>query len=219
MCWNQDVSINTFGFACLALLFIYITNKYTKYKTKTFDNPLVYLFLFAVASMQLIEFFLWRNLNDKTINKNLSTMAAFLIIIQQLVLMFMIKNINIRYILLLVYALFVIFVGFSQKANNFITFNTFVGNNGHLSWEWMNHKKNETSYLFIWLLFYLLPLLLVKNNLLTLFVMLSMIITLAGYYKYNTFGTMWCWSSNFFLLYFIVDIILIKPYLEYNGAC
>jgi hypothetical protein len=57
MCWNQDISINTFLFACLSLLFIFLTNKFTKYKTKTFDNPLVYLFFLVVASMQLIEFF------------------------------------------------------------------------------------------------------------------------------------------------------------------
>ena len=35
--------------------------------------------------------------------------------------------------------------------------------------------------------------------------------------KYNTFGTMWCWSFNLFLLYFIVDILIIQPF-EY-GLC
>ena len=220
MCWNQDVSINTFGFACLALLFIYITNTYTKYKTKTFNNPLVYLFFFSVASMQLIEFFLWRNLNDNAINNTLSIAASTLIIIQQLILMLMIKNMNIRYILLLVYALLLISVFLYKNANHIpIKFNTFVGINGHLSWEWMNWKKNKPSLLWLGLIFYVLPLLFVKNNILTLFVMLSMIITLIGYYKYNTFGTMWCWSSNLFLLYFMFDIILIKPYYEYNEMC
>jgi len=61
MCWNQDISINTFIFACLSLLFIFFTNTFTKYKTPTFDNPIVYLFLLSVAAMQLIEYFLWRN--------------------------------------------------------------------------------------------------------------------------------------------------------------
>ena len=219
MCWNQDVSINTFVFACLALIFIYLTNKYTKYKTETFENPLVYLFFFSVASMQLIEFFLWRNLNDKTINKNLSMAAAALIIVQQIILMLMIKNINVRYILLLIYTVLTISIFLYKITHDPLIFNTFIGSNGHLSWEWMNWTKNEPSLLFIALIFYVLPLLLVKNNILTLFVMLSMLISLTGYYKYNTFGTMWCWSSNFFLLYFIFDIILIKPYCEYKGVC
>lgn len=42
MCWNADISINTFTFGLFALLFIYIANTYSKYKTKTFENPLVY---------------------------------------------------------------------------------------------------------------------------------------------------------------------------------
>jgi hypothetical protein len=57
MCWNQDISINTFLFVCLTLLFIFITNTFTKYKTPFFNNPLMYLLLLLGASMQLIEFF------------------------------------------------------------------------------------------------------------------------------------------------------------------
>ena len=69
MCWNPDISINTFLFSCLTLLFIYITNTYTKYKTPLFDNPIFYLLFLAVVSIQLIEFFLWRNLKNKFINE------------------------------------------------------------------------------------------------------------------------------------------------------
>lgn len=27
MCWNEDISINTFMFSCLALLFIFVSNR------------------------------------------------------------------------------------------------------------------------------------------------------------------------------------------------
>ena len=38
MCWNPDISINTFLLGALTLVFVYYTNTYTKYKTPTFDN-------------------------------------------------------------------------------------------------------------------------------------------------------------------------------------
>jgi hypothetical protein len=106
MCWNPSISLNTFIFACLALLFIFYANTYTKYKTHTFDNPLVYLFLFEVAIMQLVEFYLWRNLKNKSINKNLSIIASFIILFQQLTLILMIPNLSIRYSMGLLYLVF-----------------------------------------------------------------------------------------------------------------
>jgi len=51
MCWNADISLNTFIFGLFSMIFIFITNTYTKYKTQTFNNPLMYLFLGVVISM------------------------------------------------------------------------------------------------------------------------------------------------------------------------
>ena len=68
MCWNPDISLNTFLFGVFALLFIFLSNTFSKYKLKEFTNPLVYLFLFQIVVMQLIEFFIWKNL--KTLIKS-----------------------------------------------------------------------------------------------------------------------------------------------------
>jgi hypothetical protein len=46
-----------------------------------------------------------------------------------------------------------------------------------------------------------------------------MIVSFFFYFKDGTFGSMWCWVINLFLLYFIVHILLIQPFLEYNGLC
>ena len=81
MCWNADISINTFLFAIFALVFIFLANTYTKYKQETFKNPLVYLLLLEVASIQLIEFFLWKNLKNKKMNEFLTSLALYIIII------------------------------------------------------------------------------------------------------------------------------------------
>jgi len=219
MCWNQDISINTFLFACLALLFIFFTNTFTKYKTKTFDNPLVYLFLLEGVIMQLIEFFLWRNLKNKSMNELLSKIASFFVFIQPVTMMLIISNISIKWTLIFLYFIFFIFYFGYREIYNPIIFHTSIGTNGHLSWEWMNYKGFENIFLFIYLLFFVISLLFIKNTLLCLFVLLSLIISLFLYYKYNTFSSMWCWYINLFLLYFIIDILIIKPFYEYNGLC
>jgi len=219
MCWNQDISINTFLFASLALIFIYITNNYSKYKSKTFDNPLVYLFFFEVAFMQLIEFFLWRNLKNHSINEFLSKIGSFLITIQPVTIMLMIPNINYMYSLIVSYIVFVLAYFEYRRIYNPFKFHTFIGNNGHLSWEWMNLNGKENIFLIIYLIFYLLSLLLINNVLLSGFVIIALIISLINHYKYKTFATMWCWYTNLFFLYFIFDILIIKPFYEYNNLC
>ena len=82
MCWNQEVSLNTFLFSMFVLLLIIYNNKYTQYKIKELDNIWMYLFLASFIFMQLIEFFIWRNINNKFYNHLFSTMAVILLIIQ-----------------------------------------------------------------------------------------------------------------------------------------
>ena len=220
MCWNQDISINTFVFACFSLLFIFIANSYSKYKLHAFDNPLVYLFLFEVAIMQLIEYFLWGNLKNNKMNELLSKIASFVVTIQPPTIMLMIQNTQIKNILLLIYIVFLIFY-FEFKRNYYpIHFHTYIGKNGHLQWDWLNSSGYDNKILlFISLLFYVIPLLFINNTEITLMVLLSLFISIFFYFKDNTFTSMWCWLTNLFLLYFIVSILIIKPFYEYNGLC
>jgi hypothetical protein len=211
--------MNTFIFSILTLLFIFITNTYSKYKTKTFDNPLVYLFIFEVALIQLIEFFLWKNLKNNKINNLLSRLACIIVMLQPYTLMLMIKRINIKYFLLSLYSLFLILIYINTSLHRKNSFHTSIGINGHLSWEWMNYKEYEKIIVIIFILFYIFSSLFINNSLLFLFILVSMIISFIQYFNYNTFGSMWCWLSNMFLLYFIINIILLQPYKEYNNLC
>lgn len=219
MCWNPDISLNTFFFAILALLFIFLSNTLSKYKSETFENPLVYLFLLEVASMQLVEFFLWRNLKNKPLNEQLSKLVSLVVSIQPPTLMLMIPDSTLKYGSLLLYGIFLLVYFEYRRLTNPIHFTTTIGSNGHLIWTCLNIKGYEHLFLFVFLLFYSIPLLLINNTLLTLFILFSMVVSLFFYSKYKTFGTMWCWIANLFLLYFIIDILLIKPFYEYNGLC
>ena len=220
MCWNKDISINTFIFSCLALFFIYFTNTFTRYKTPFFNNPIAYLFLLSVVSVQLIEYFLWKNLKNNNINNYLSKLTRICVMLQQIFIMLMIPSLTIRYTFLFLYSIFVmILITYYHYKNGPSPFYTKIGKNGHLSREWINYKGYEQIWFFIFLLFYIVPVLIVNNTLLTIFVLPLMFLSLFFYYRDNTFGTMWCWLSNLFLLYFIFNILIIQPYYEYNGLC
>ena len=219
MCYNSDVSINTFVFGCLALMFIFFANTFSRYKSKTFENPIVYLFFFEVASMQLVEYFLWRNLKNKYMNSVLSKLASVLTVAQMGTIMLMIPGLYTKFAAFGSLLLFFILYFEYRRLYNPLIFHTSVGENGHLSWEWLNFKGNENLFLFIFLLFYIVPALMINNAKLVALIIFTIGVSLIFYFRYNTFGTMWCWISNLTLLYFICDIILVQPYYEYNGLC
>ena len=149
MCWNADISINTFLFMCLGLLFVFITNTFTKYKSHTFDNPLVYVLLLNVAGVQLAEFFLWRNLKNNSLNETFSRVIANLIAIQPATLMLMIPNPSLRYGLLFSYIVYIVGYVLYKSFYKPVKFYTSVGENGHLNWEWANYKNYEDFFVFL----------------------------------------------------------------------
>ena len=219
MCWNPDISLNTFFFAILVLLFVFLSNTFTKYKSETFHNPLVYLYLLEISFIQLIEFFLWRNLENKQVNEQLSKLLSLVISIQPPTLMLMMPNSIWKYTLLASYGVIMMFYVVYRQLTNLVHVTTTVGSNGHLIWAGFNIKGYDNPLLFGFLLFYSIPLFFINNPLLVLFVLVSMLTTLFFYSKHKTFSTMWCWTANIFLLYFVVDILLVKPFYEYNGLC
>ncbi len=68
MCWNATVSLNTFLFSFFAVNFAYFNNVINIYE---------YLFINSFISMQLIEYFTWKNLNNKNLNRLLSQLGFF----------------------------------------------------------------------------------------------------------------------------------------------
>ena len=219
MCWNSDISINTFIFSCLTLLFIFITNTYTKYKTPLFNNKLAYLLIFVVVSIQLIEFFLWRNIKNKKINNYLSIIGMAIIYAQILILILMIPDLNNRYLLLTIFIITSIIYFFTYTIKNYSKIYTDIGKNGHLDWNWSKYNGYENIWIFIWLLFYIIPCFLIKDFILSFFILATLVFSLFFYLKSNTFGTMWCWSFNIISIYFILNILMIQPFLEYNALC
>jgi len=65
MCWNENVSLNTFIFGTATLVFIWYNNTYTQYKLLDFKNIFLYFVIFSYTSMQLVEYFLWKSIRNK----------------------------------------------------------------------------------------------------------------------------------------------------------
>ncbi len=221
MCWNQFISINTYAFGIFILLLIYLNNRYSIYKIHEFNNPFVYFFFISVITMQLFEFILWRNLDNKFINQTVSKLAALLLIIQPVAALFMLKNINLRNKFLLIYCIpafgFYIYKILTKK------FNTTVSSNGHLKWNWATLSNDYKLFSFLGILIYLFfiyyPIIQNKLYFTAILTFIFFIISYYNYYKEGTAGSMWCWSVNILMLYYLFKLLFYLPYKELISKC
>jgi hypothetical protein len=187
MCWNQSVSLNTFLLGLFAVSLGLYNNVI---------DPLDALGAMSFISMQLVEYFAWRNLGNKEVIALLSKVALGLILVQPLLVHAGRVKTN---IIPLAYIVGVFLFFTSHKT----TFSMHKAANGHLSWSWL-----PTSPLFIvsWLLFFLLPFLYAKEYLFFVVTSMTALISLYTYYKENTWGSVWCWIANIYSAYLLVKV-------------
>ena len=216
MCWNQYVSINTFLFGIFVLILIAVNNKHSPYKVKEFDSIFVYLFFVSFISMQLIEFFIWRNLKNKTMNKLFSILGAFLLLIQPVLSLRMIKNNTLMWKMVVTYSIpsFAYFF-YLLKYHNFYTN---VSNSGHLKWHW-SIPNNKISFVFIFYLYFLMYSIFVnKYYLLMTYVLLLLLLSYYLYVNDDTVNSIWCWAVNSLMLYYAFKLLIWLPFKE-HGFC
>jgi len=213
MCWNQHVSLNTFLFSIFVLLLIIYNNTFTQYKIKHLNNPWMYLFFASFIFMQLIEFFIWRNIDDKFYNNIFSTMAALLIVLQPVASLMLLSNVPLRNALLMIY-IATAAPYFIYKISTKTMYST-VSKKGHLIWSFFNN----TLLTFGWWLFFLLFSLFYERKWSGfLFGFLSMCIFYYNYAKERTFGSIWCWVINSIMIYYAAYLLIYLPFCE-NGIC
>ncbi len=213
MCWNQYVSINTFVFGIFGLLLIFFNNKYSNYKIDFFKNPYAYLFMLSFIFMQLFEFILWRNLDNKFINKIVSILGVLLLSIQPIASLLLLNNIQLRNKLLLAYSVpAFIFVIYNILTTNI---HTVLSPSGHLAWNWVFYK-NITIEIFV-KLFYLIFLffsLIYNKHYKSILLLLLYLVFSIFFRKDGSEGSIWCLSINATVLYFLLQILIVMPYNE-----
>jgi len=201
MCWNADVSLNTFLFSLFGISFAYFNNVIGGFE---------FLYFISFISMQLLEYFTWKNLNDRHLNNLLSKIGAFLIFIQipLFILSYNKVDNNLKYSLIGLYLVFV----FLTILYFPIDFSMNRAPNGHLAWNWLDFP---TFIIFTWVSFILG--LILYQKLYAEFIIYSVIIVSIyyTYYKTNTWGSLWCWIANILALKLIVQVFL----KNYSSNC
>lgn len=211
MCWNKDVSLNTFVFSSFVMLLIIYNNVYTPYKIKEFNNIWLIVFMFSFIFMQLIEYFIWININNPWYNHFFTLLATLLVLVQPIASNMIITNTTTRNLLLTGYLLIMLpfaIIQFSRKK----IYST-ISKMGHLEWHMLlGNKWWDSYYIYLWLFFFLSPFLIQKTFFSFLFGLSTFLVMSYFYLKDNTVGSMWCWIVNICMIYYACILLLFLPF-------
>jgi len=214
MCWNESVSLNTFLFSSFVLILIICNNLYTKYKIQELNNTFIYLFIASFIFMQLIEFFIWKNISNKFYNNIFSIAATMLVIIQPVVSIMILSNIQLRNTLLILYLSLAIpysIYKFSTK-----NIHSVISERGHLRWKFF---EITPIIWFVWFLFFTFSFIYEKKWFGLIFGIVALLITFINYKNDHTMWSMWCWSVNSIMIYYAFYLLLYLPFLEKSEIC
>lgn len=188
MCWSADGSLKTYALAMsLAAVHYY----------KGTRNPIILLLLFVFAQMQLVEYFLWKNLTVPAANQLWSVVGTSLLIIQPLISAMLLPD-DLRNKAWM--------ITLTGTALYFLTtkvdLTTEVGENGHLKWNWI--PSLLSPWAIGWLVMLIAPMWITGHRIAFLFTMFTYIISTYFNDKYGTAGSYWCWLAvSAFLLAFL----------------
>ncbi len=199
MCWNAEVSIQTYLFAVISLILGY-----------SYGFPLRKLiFMIIFSNIQLIEYFLWKNLKDKKKNEFYSKLGYLNISLEPIGACLLIDNVQLRYFSILIYILlFSIYYLFNHKN---IDFSTSLSKNGFLRWNSLSIENNHIFYAIIWFIFFFGGILLSKDLFIMVVTFSTFIFTIYNITNHNSFASYWCSISNILWLY-VLGWIIYKNY-------
>lgn len=215
MCWNEHVSLNTFLFSSFVLLLIIYNNLFTKYKIQELNNPFIYLLIASFVFIQLIEFFIWKNINDKFYNNIFSIMATLLILLQPVASILILSNIQLRNTLLFLYLLLAIPFSIYKFSTRYV--HSVISKSGHLDWKFV---ETTPIILIIWLFFFLFSIIYEKKWIGVIFAIVTLIISFINHKNDATVvGSMWCWVVNSIMIYYAFYLLIYLPFLEKSNIC
>lgn len=214
MCWNETVSLNTFVFSSFVLLLIIYNNSYTKYKIRELNNKWMYAFIASFVFMQLTEFFIWRNINNKFYNNLFSTVATCLLIVQPALSIMILSETHLRNILLFSYLLLAL--PYSIYKFYIKRVYTVVSESGHLTWKFFDVSPFISA---IWFFFFSFSFFYEKNWVGIGFGFIALLLSFLNYYNDQTMWSMWCWVVNSVMIYYAVYLLMFLPFYEKCSIC
>lgn len=202
MCYNAEISLNTYIFGTIIAIILLFLNK---------TSILLIYFVYTISLIQLVEYLAWININNNDIDINKQNNIYYLSIIGYLIIFIQVLILNtinlegIERIIIIIFILIIFSYAFYYNYKN-NQFNISVGKNGHLIWHWIDIEYLNIIVLFFWLY----SILRTDNYLSFILLSLSILFSIYNYYKYKTFGSMWCFIGNFlWILILFYSILLI----------
>ena len=188
MCWSANGSLATWA---VAMTLAGATYGY---------EPKVWLFMFVFSQMQLVEYFLWKNLNVPSQNALWSKIALAVVILEAAAAIYMIENVPLRNKIFVGYALYISLLLSTYPFD----WRTTIGGNGHLSWQW---APSLTVLVPFYLCFF--GSMWISGHYATLTGgIITAALSIYYYGKYGSASSMWCWISILaFIILFFKSII------------
>jgi hypothetical protein len=175
MCWSANGSLATWA---AAMVLAGATYGY---------EPKIWLFAFVFTQMQLIEYFLWKNLKVPRLNTLWSKAGLLVILLEPVAAIYMIEDVALRNKMWTGYATYVAALLLTQR----LDFTTVVGGNGHLKWNWLP----STLLMIPWFAFFLAPLWIAKAYITFGMAVMTLLMSTYFYSQYGTISSMWCWIA------------------------
>lgn len=199
MCWNAEVSLQSFLLGTVAIGIAYL---------KGLSIPLT-VFGLTVTSMQLVEYFAWSYYENPTVNFYASVAGAFLIGVQPIASMLALPS-SIRLSFIGAYLLFCLVLTILNRQP--VEYTMKRAENGHLSWGFLQKDLPTLVYTLGYLFFMFVPIYVTQNYGFLALVMGTLGLSLYTYLESNTWGSMWCWIVNYlFVGIAIRQVLIAKP--------
>jgi hypothetical protein len=197
MCWNAEVSLNSFLFGILAIIIgIFFKMSFS-----------VLIFCLTIVLMQFIEYIVWSNYDNDDVNQMASIAAAYLLWLQPIASIFTLPTLNLQTVFLIAYFLITMTGSFFVNKKEYAMKRA---PNGHLEWKWI--KKDTSTYisLAIYFIFLLSPLFIAGNIELLVLAITTLLLSIYSFWKENTWGSMWCWIVNVLVLLIVGKTVIEK---------
>ena len=214
MCWNANVSLNTFLFSGFVLSLIIYNNSYTQYKIQELNKKWAYLFIASFVFIQLTEFFIWKNIDKPFYNNMFSICSSLLIMVQPITSIMMMTNVQLRNLLLISYLTPAIPYSIYKFSSKHI--HSVVSDSGHLKWNFFN--ASPIVWIF-WLFFFLFSIVYEKLWVGLIFGVVTLLVAYLNYKNDNSIWSMWCWLANLIMIYYAIYLLIYLPFLDKRTIC
>lgn len=183
MCWNAEISLQTFfiGIIALAIGWAY-----------GLSIPVLF-FCLTIVLMQLVEYIVWKNNKNDSINRQASYAAAALLAIQPVASILTFTSNTYRLVLLFAYLASASIV---QIFDHTREYSMTVAPNGHLAWNWLDKTPASFMNLAIYFFFLFTPLLLNQRWEMLGLAGATLAASIFTFWQSNTWGSLWCWLVN-----------------------